>query len=314
MKNCNKIIILVACVLLSFAGRAQQDPQFTQYMYNMSVINPAYATDDIETINLGGIYRSQWVGLEGAPTTASFFAHTPMGKKVEMGFSIVNDDIGNIVSETNAYIDFAYVLSLGETSKLSLGLKAGATFFNTDFGGLVFTDDTPDASFAENISRTLPNVGAGLFFFDKHYYVGLSTPNFLKGDHIESEDGRYYKAVEDLHYFFTGGYVFDLNENVKFKPAFMTKMVYDTPLSLDLTANFLFNARVEIGAGYRVGDSFSGLFNFRLSPSLRVGYAYDRTFSNLGKFNSGSHEILVLFDINKNLGKSKGYDVSPRFY
>lgn len=313
MKKHN-ILLIVAFVLYTIAGKAQQDPQYTQYMYNMSVINPGYATDDPDIINLGGIYRAQWVGIEGAPRTASFFAHTPFSKKVEMGVSVVNDEIGNVVNETNAYVDFAYVLDFGGNTKLSLGLKAGATFFNTDFSGFVLTDDMPDTAFEQNISRTMPNVGAGTFLFGKQYYVGLSAPNFLKTKHVENQDGISYQAVEDIHYFLTGGYVFNLSDAIKFKPAFMAKMVSNAPVSLDVTANFLLNNKLEVGAGYRLDDSVSALVNFRITPSLRIGYAYDYTLTNLGKYNSGSHEIMVLFDISKILGKSKGFDFSPRFF
>ncbi|GLB50118.1 PorP/SprF family type IX secretion system membrane protein [Neptunitalea lumnitzerae] len=312
MKN-NKILVVLIVALFSLVAKAQQDPQYTQYMYNMSVINPAYATDNPDIVNLGGIYRAQWMSIEGAPRTASFFVHTPLSRKVEMGLSVVHDEIGNIVNENNAYVDFAYVLSLSETSRLSFGLKAGATFYDTDFSNFVLTDDMPDTAFSENISRIFPNVGAGVFYFSDKYYLGLSVPNLLKSHHIENQDGISYQSVEDYHFFFTGGYVFNLNDNLKFKPAFMAKTVFDAPMSLDVTANFLFNNRVEMGAAYRWDDAVSGLINFRLSPSLRIGYAYDHTLSNLGRFNSGSHEIMVLFDINK-LGKNNGFDISPRFF
>ena len=308
----NKIFIVIAFVLFTLTGKAQQDPQFTQYMYNMSVINPAYATDDPETLSLGAIYRAQWVGIEGAPTTASVFAHTPLSKKVEMGVSVVNDNIGDIVDETNAYIDFAYVLNVSKKSKLSFGLKAGATFFSTDFSGFTL-NDPDDYTFSQNISKVFPNIGAGTFFFGDKYYLGFSIPNFLNTRHIENQDGVSYQAVENVHYFFTGGYVFNLGNNFKLKPAFMAKAASGTPVALDVTANTLMYNRVEVGVGYRLDDAVSGLVNFRLSPSLRIGYAYDYTLSNLGQYSSGSHEIMILFDINK-IGKSKGFDISPRFY
>ncbi|SFU42493.1 type IX secretion system membrane protein, PorP/SprF family [Pustulibacterium marinum] len=301
------------CLLFGFTVKAQQDPQYTQYMYNMSVVNPAYATDDPDVIKLGGLYRAQWVGFEGAPTTQSFFIHNTFPNNVEMGLSIVNDDIGNVVSETNVYADFAYVLRFSEKLKLSLGLKAGATFYDANFTGFQFSDDAPDNAFAENISRTMPNVGTGFFLFGENFYFGLSAPNLLKSHHIENQDGIAYQAVEDIHYFATGGYVFQLNEDVKLKPAFMLKAAYDAPVSLDITSNVLFHDVFEVGVGYRWDDAVSGLFNFRISPTVRVGYAYDYTLTNLSKYASGSHEVMVLFDISK-IGKPKGYDVSPRFF
>lgn len=299
--------------LISVQGYTQQDPQYTQYMYNMSVLNPAYATDNPDVINFGALYRAQWVGSEGGPTTGTFFAHSPIAKKVEMGFSLIHDQIGDVVKQTNAFVDFAYVLKLNEKQKLSFGIKAGATFFSTNFNGFVYSDELPDPAFAENLSRVFPNVGVGTFYFGENYYLGLSSPNLLRTKHLERENGIIATGVEEIHYFFTGGYVFNLNDNLKFKPAFMSKVVTGAPMSLDLTGNFLINNVFEIGAGYRWDDSVSGLVNFKVSPSVRIGYAYDYTLSNLGRFNSGSHEIMILFDLNKK-GSINGYDKSPRFF
>jgi type IX secretion system PorP/SprF family membrane protein len=282
-------------------------------MYNMSVINPGYATDDAEVINFGALYRAQWVGSEGGPTTGTFFAHSPIAKKVEMGISVVHDEIDDVVKESNVYVDFAYVLKLNESNKLSFGIKGGATFYSTNFNGFIYSDELPDPAFAENLSKTFPNIGVGAFYFGENYYLGLSSPNLLKSKHLEKQDGVIATGVEEIHYFFTGGYVFNLNDNLKFKPAFMTKAVAGAPMSLDLTANFLINNVFELGAGYRWDDSVSGLVNFKITPSLRIGYAYDYTLSNLGKFNTGSHEIMLLFDLNKK-GKANGYDKSPRFF
>jgi type IX secretion system PorP/SprF family membrane protein len=308
-----KYKIHLVILLVTLVSNAQQDPQYTQYMYNMSVINPGYATDDAEVINFGALYRAQWVGSEGGPTTGTFFAHSPIAKKVEMGISVVHDEIGDVVKESNVYVDFAYVLNLNESNKLSFGIKGGATFFSTNFNGFIYSDELPDPAFAENLSKTFPNIGVGAFYFGENYYLGLSSPNLLKSKHLEKQDGVIVTGVEEIHYFLTGGYVFNFNDNLKFKPAFMTKAVAGAPMSLDLTANFLINNVFELGAGYRWDDSVSGLVNFKISPSLRIGYAYDYTLSNLGKFNTGSHEIMLLFDLNKK-GKANGYDKSPRFF
>jgi type IX secretion system PorP/SprF family membrane protein len=308
-----KYKIHLVILLVTLVSNAQQDPQYTQYMYNMSVINPGYATDDAEVINFGALYRAQWVGSEGGPTTGTFFAHSPIAKKVEMGISVVHDEIGDVVKESNVYVDFAYVLNLNESNKLSFGIKGGATFFSTNFNGFIYSDELPDPAFAENLSKTFPNIGVGAFYFGENYYLGLSSPNLLKSKHLEKQDGVIVTGVEEIHYFLTGGYVFNFNDNLKFKPAFMTKAVAGAPMSLDLTANFLINNVFELGAGYRWDDSLSGLVNFKISPSLRIGYAYDYTLSNLGKFNTGSHEIMLLFDLNKK-GKTNGYDKSPRFF
>lgn len=319
MKHLNiyyKIAALLSLtLLLSLKGFSQQDPQFTQYMYNMSVINPAYATAEEGILNLGGLYRTQWVGIEGAPKTGTFFAHTPVNEKIELGVSFTNDNIGDIVNENNVYADFAYVLPVGIESKLSLGLKAGFTFFDTNFNGfqLQSGDVSTDVAFNENISKTFPNLGIGAFFFSDNYYLGLSVPNMLTTKHIENENGIQATGVQNAHYFFTGGYVLDINENLKLKPAFMGKAVKGAPMTLDLTANVLIQERLEAGLGYRLGDAVSALVNFKVTPELRIGYAYDYTTSNLGDYNSGSHEIFILFDVDL-FGFKGGYDRSPRFF
>ncbi|MGZ0015200.1 PorP/SprF family type IX secretion system membrane protein [Yeosuana sp. AK3] len=318
MKHLNiyhKIAVLLSLTLWSIQGFAQQDPQFTQYMYNMSVINPAYATAEEGILNLGGLYRTQWVGLEGAPKTGTFFVHTPVNDKIELGLSFTNDNIGDIVNENNIYADFAYVLPVGLESKLSLGLKAGFTFFNANFDGFVLQSGnvSTDIAFNENISKTFPNLGIGAFFFTDTYYLGLSAPNMLSTKHLENENGINATGVQNVHYFFTGGYVFDINENLKLKPAFMGKAVKGAPLALDITANVLFNETLEAGLGYRLGDAVSALVNFRITPELRIGYAYDYTTTNLSSYNSGSHEIFILFDVDLFNFKG-GYDRSPRFF
>lgn len=310
----NLVVALLLLALLSNQSNAQQDPQFTQYMYNMSVINPAYATSEEGILNLGGLYRTQWVGMEGAPKTATFFAHTPLNQRIEMGVSFTNDNIGDIVNENNIYADFAYVIPIGEKNKLSLGLKGGITLFDANFDGFILQSGnrSSDPAFNENISRSFPNLGIGAFYFSEKYYVGISAPNLLSNKHLESENGVKSTSVEEIHYFFTGGYVFQLNQNLKFKPAFMARAVQGAPLALDFTGNVLINERFEAGIGYRLGDAISGLVNFRISPELRIGYAYDYTTSNLGNFNSGSHEVFILFDVD--LFGLKGYDRSPRFF
>lgn len=311
-----KYSLISTILLLFFQVRGQQDPQYTQYMYNMSLVNPGYATDS-GSMNFGALYRAQWVGSVGGPTTGTFFAHSPLAKNVEVGLSIVHDEIGDIVKESGVFADFAYVLKINETNKISFGLKAGASFFSTNFNGFVYSDDLPDTAFANNISKTFPNIGVGTFYFGENYYFGLSSPNLLSTKHLERKEGVIMNGIETIHYFLTGGYVFNLNDNLKFKPAFMARTASGVPLAVDITSNFLINNKVELGVGYRVGDAVSGLANFRVTRDIRIGYAYDYTLSNLGRFSSGSHEIMVLFDISKNKDKeddSKGYDKSPRFF
>lgn len=314
MRSEIKYVVFIVALILSVRVSAQQDPQFTHYMYNMSSVNPAYATDNEGVVSIGGLYRTQWVGAVGAPKTVSVFAHTPIAKRVEAGISIVSDEIGDVVKENNIFADVAYVIPVSSKNKLSFGVKAGATFFDANFNGFQYSDAAPDPAFANNINRVFPNVGAGAYFFSDNYYLGFSAPNLLETKHLEHEDAISTIGVEAVHYFITGGYVFDLSPSLRFKPAFMAKGVAGAPLAFDLTTNFLINNFVEVGAGYRFDDSVSGLVNFYVTPTLRVGYSYDYTLTNLGDYNSGTHEIFLLFDLNLSSLSSKGYDKSPRFF
>lgn len=310
-----KLNYLYALILLATSFTyAQQDPQFTQYMYNMGVINPGYATDDLGVINFGGIYRAQWIGATGAPTTSSLFVHAPLSEKIESGFNVVKDELGDdVLNETTLSADLAYKVSLNQNAKLAIGLKAGVNFFTTNFNGFRLNDEDIGVDNAfQNLNETFLNLGAGTFFFTDKYYLGLSVPNFLPNKQLKEANGISAIGVDELHFFFTGGYVFNLSDNIKFKPAFMTKIVNNAPLSADITANFMFFDKFEIGVAHRYDDSFSGLVNYKITPQLRIGYAYDHTISNLGSFNSGSHEIIVLFDLDT-FGK-RGYDKSPRFF
>ena len=312
MKNSYLLVLLL--LLLQLTVRAQQDPQYTQYMYNMSVINPAYTTNEPGMLNLGSLYRSQWKNAIGAPKTLTFFAHTALSEKIEMGLSFITDDIGDgVLKENNIYADFAYILKLNEKSNLSLGIKGGITTFETNFNGFMLPEFQDDIAFNENLNSTFPNVGIGAFYHRNNFYAGLSAPNLLTSIHLENKDGINRIGSENIHLFFTSGYIYELNPNLKIKPSLMTKMVKGSPLTLDISVNLLFNDRIEGGLSYRLEDSVSAMFNLSIIPALRIGYAYDYTLSNLSTYTSGSHEIFILFDLDL-LGLSKGYDKSPRFY
>ena len=301
-------------LLVQMVVRAQQDPQYTQYMYNMSVINPAYTTNDIGMLNFGTLYRSQWKNAVGSPKTLTFFAHTPLSEKVEMGLSFITDDVGDgVLKENNIYADFAYVLKLDDKSNISLGLKGGITTFETNFNGFMLPEFQDDAAFNENLNSTFPNVGIGAFYHRENFYAGLSVPNLLTSKHIENSNGINRIGTEEMHVFITSGYVYELNPDLKIKPSVMAKMVQGAPLTMDVSFNVLFNNRFEGGLSYRLEDSVSAMFNLSVIPALRIGYAYDYTLSNLSDYSAGSHEIFILFDLDL-LGLGKGYDKSPRFY
>ncbi len=314
-----KVLFLIYINTL-FTVFGQQDPQYTQYMYNQNVVNPAYATNDLGIINFGAMHRTQWSSAIGAPKTYNFFVHAPLSNKIEVGLSLVTDNIGEgVLKENNIYADFAYILKLAEGHKLSLGLKAGITNFTTNFTNFRFPDEDITTGFIpndlafENQNKTLPNFGTGAFYFTDKYYVGIAIPNLLRSKHFEERNGLNSIGGEELHLFVNGGYVFKLSNLVKLKPSFMMKAVKGSPIVLDTSFNVLFNDRFEGGLSYRFNDSFSAMFNVKAFDSLRVGYAFDYTTSNLSDFNSGTHEIMLLFDLDT-LGLKKGYDKSPRFF
>lgn len=303
-----KKIIIALVVLLGYSSTtfAQQDPQYTQYMYNQAVINPAYAGSK-DALSIVTLYRNQWSGFDGAPKTLTLSGHSPVGENMGLGLSFISDQHGP-VKENNIYADFSYTINVGEESKLALGLKAGVTLHDISLNSGVTTAVAGDPLFAQDASKVNPNAGFGAFFYTNKYYVGLSMPNVLSSAHLD-EDGRNYGS-EVQHYFVTAGYVFQLTENTKLKPSFLVKSSFDAPVSFDVNANFLFYDKFEVGASYRNTDSFSGLVGFAFTDSIRLGYAYDHIMSDIQDAASSSHEVFLQFDLNF----PKKVSRSPRFF
>ena len=305
MKN---LVIILFTILCAFQVNAQQDPQYTQYMYNMNIINPAY-TGSTEGLAVGALYRSQWVGLDGGPETFTFNIHSPVGKNVGLGMSIISDQIGP-VKETNAYVDFSYTIPVGNVTKLAFGVKGGFTFHDIGIAESQITlVDQGDPFFANAINETTPNVGAGVYFYKpSKYYISLSIPNILNGVHLDANGTKI--GSESEHFFAAAGYVFDLSENFKLKPHTLIKYAFDAPMSYDINANVFMFDLVEVGVGYRLEDSFSGMINFQVANNLRIGYAYDAIQSDLNIVTSSSHEIFINFDLNFSTKVSR----SPRYF
>ncbi len=305
-----KIYFLIALALFTVVDvKAQQDPQYTQYMYNMSIMNPAYAGSK-ENMTGGLLFRKQWLDIEGAPTTGTFFINSPVGKNVGLGLSALNDKIGP-VEETNVYADFSYTLNLGGDRRLAFGLKGGGTFHKVGLFSQIGDGHVPDLNdpaFQQNSSKSFLNIGSGFFYYTNKYYVAVSVPNMLKSSYLDYNGRRF--GTETLHYFITGGYVFDINSDLKFKPSTMIKSAINAPISVDLSANFLFNDKFEVGGTYRLQDSFGAMVNYAVTPNLRVGYAYDQIVSDLKVTTPSSHEIMILFNLNF----PKKVSQSPRYF
>lgn len=311
IKNNNTLTILMLLFIATLGNVnqtfAQQDSQYTNYMYNTINFNPAYAGSR-GVMSIFGLHRTQWVGLDGAPVTNTVSLNTPINNSnFGLGISFVNDRIGP--SDENAIsVDVSYSIQTSETYKLSFGVKGTANLLNVDYTKLNRYDLT-DPQFQNNIdNRFSPNIGAGVYFHSDKLYAGLSVPNFLETKHFD--DNVSATAKERMHYYLIGGYVFDLTENIKFKPAFLSKVVNGAPLQLDLTANFMFNEKFVLGAAWRWDAAVSGLVGFQATSNWFIGYGYDAETTKLANYNSGSHEIFLRYEFK---GKSEKV-VSPRFF
>ncbi len=298
-------IILLTIILFTTLVKAQQDAQYTQYMYNMSVINPAYA-GSFGALSINMLGRSQWVGIPGAPRTLTLSINSPVGKNVGLGLSVIADEIGPS-QEQNLYGDFSYTFKVGEKANLALGLKAGFTFLN--FNNLNYQNTEPTSS-NQNSNKVSPNFGMGTFYYTDKFYAGMSIPNLLQTSYFKTNKEEAKGTKEHMHFFLTSGYIFELSHNVKLKPSIMAKIVQGAPVSIDFSGNVLVFNMLEFGISHRLKESISALINVRTSRSLRVGYAYDHTLTGLGEFNSGSHEVLILFNFDFESYKIR----SPRYF
>jgi type IX secretion system PorP/SprF family membrane protein len=299
-------IILIFLITYNITVIAQQDAQYTQYMYNLAIVNPAYAGSN-ESLSIVSLYRNQWTGFDGAPKTITLSAHSPIKKNIGLGVSFISDKLGPI-KENNLYLDFSYTINLGRYSKFSFGTKAGLTVHDIALNSNVLTTTPGDPLFQNDVSKVNPNLGFGVFFYTEEYYLGISIPNIFKSPYLDYNDRNY--GNESLHYFLTGGYVFRLSENIKFKPSFLVKSSFDAPVSFDVNSNFLFYNKFELGASYRNIDSFSALIGFAFTKNIRLGYAYDHVISDLKYASTSSHEVFFMFDISLPNKVSR----SPRFF
>ena len=272
-------LLLFFVLLLGLSSQAQQDAQFTQYMYNTINVNPAYAGSR-GMMSIFGLHRTQWVGIEGAPQTNSFSMNTPLNdSQVGLGVSVLNDKIGPTVENTLT-ADFSYTIQTSDTYKLAFGLKAGGSFFNLDVS-LLDPNNPIDPSLT-NYNKFNPQIGGGLYLHSEKTYVGLSIPNFLQTNRYNDNDVLIYTP----------------------------KMVNGAPLQVDVSGNVLLNEKLTLGLAYRWDAALSGLAGFQVSDGLFIGYGYDYETTRLQKYNSGSHEIFLRFDLFSNYNTI----VSPRFF
>ena len=300
-----KVIVLL---LVTVAAHSQQDAQYTQYMYNTLSVNPGYAGSRGH-MSIAALHRSQWVGLDGAPTTQTLNLHAPVGYRgVGLGLSVVNDKIGP-TSETNFDIDFSYTIFTSTEGRLSFGLKAGANLLDIRFSEL--NQFTTDPILENNIDNKFsPNFGAGIYYHTNKFYAGLSVPRFLETSHFE--ESSLSTAREQMNFYLITGYVWKLNTFLKFKPALLTKIVQGAPLQVDFSANVMMSDKFVLGAAYRWDAAVSAMAGFYISEGIFAGLAYDREVTELGSaaFNNGSFEVILRYDFISSKGNLK----SPRFF
>jgi len=293
-------------MLCSLLTIAQQEPHYTQYMYNMSTVNPAYMINAPGLVQAGTLYRTQWVGINGAPKTANLFANIPLTDKIELSVNYLNDQIGEVLTTNVFNVDAAYKIKLNNELNLSFGMKVGINNNSFDF---TQTNVSSDPLF-QNSQKTNLAIGAGAFLFKDNFYVGLSSSNLIPGSIDISDEGVLFENAP--HLFLIGGYVYDINDKIKLKPSTVIKQVIGAPLTFDVSANALYDNKFELGLSYRYQDAIAALAGFNITPSLKLGYAYDFNTSALNNFNNGSHEFILLYTFDV-IGLSKTYS-SPRFY
>jgi type IX secretion system PorP/SprF family membrane protein len=305
---------LIGLVLMLLSGliHAQQDAQFTQYMYNTININPAYAGSR-GVLSIFGLHRTQWVGLDGAPVTNTASVNTPInGTNIGLGVSVINDRIGPS-NESNIAVDFSYSIPVSETYKLSFGLKGTANLLDVDFSKLNQYDKN-DYVFDTNIDNKFsPNIGVGLYLHSDNTYIGLSAPSLLETKHFDRYAGtgsNSHIAKENMNLYLIAGHVFDLSYNVKFKPSLLTKYVQGAPLQVDLSGNFLINEKFVAGVAYRWSAAISAMVGFQATDSWFIGYGYDLETTRLSNYNSGSHEIFLRYELFNKYNRI----ISPRFF
>ncbi len=298
MKKIIKLTIVILATIITTATWAQQAPMYTHYMYNTLVVNPAYAGSR-DALTITALNRSQWIGVSGAPTTQSITLHTPLrNQHIGLGLSVMNDKIGPI-NNSSVVGDFAYRMKLTKKAKLSMGLSLGVNLFQANLNTLSI-DQQNDPAFQNNINNAvLPNAGFGLYYSRERFYAGISVPNLLQNSFSidKRAKGSILDGSDQRHYFFIAGKVFKMSENLEFKPTTLVKVVEGAPIQLDLTASFIIQRKLLLGAMFRSGDAVGLLVGLNITEQLHIGYSYDWSYGfSTAKYNQGSHEIVLRYD------------------
>ncbi|MCF6366142.1 MAG: type IX secretion system membrane protein PorP/SprF [Bacteroidales bacterium] len=307
-----KTIIIILFTIVGYSAHAQQDAMFTHYMFNTIAVNPAYAGSR-DALTITGLHRSQWVGFDGAPTTQTLTLHTPiLNQNSGIGLSFINDKIGP-TNTTSFYVDFSYRIKVSEKAKLAFGLKGGMNMMNHNLTDLSLTEQNDPAFINDVQSKLLPNFGFGMYYYTDKFYAGVSVPKLLENNFItNSTSGTTNLASEKRHYFLIAGSVFDLNEEIKFRPTAFMKVTNGAPIEGDITASFIFNEKFWLGAMFRTGDAVGLLAGVNITDQLALGYSFDWSYANTTmKYNGGSHELMLRYDF---IYKTEEKIRSPRYF
>lgn len=311
MKTACRYGLVPLMVLTAVLCRGQQQPMFTQYMFSGLVLNPAYAGSQ-ETFTATAILRKQWVGIEGAPQTQVFAAHSPLddlrkikgsGSPVSLGLTIFHDNIA-ITGQTGLLASYAYRIKFPDNTSLSFGLQAGFSQFRIRYSELGLDD--PSFSMG-NITEWQPDFGAGVYYQTSRFYSGFSAPQMLRPKNTLTHSS----ITLSPHYFLSMGYIFDINRNLKLKPNVLVKNFSGDLFQLDLNCNLFLKEILNLGLSWRSFESISTLLQFQVHQRFALGYAYDIPYGKeFSSISNGSHEIMV----NYRVPKKKFRTVNPRFF
>ncbi len=285
---------------------AQQEPMYSQYMFNMIQINPAYAGNR-GLSQVIGLYRNQWISLEGAPSTMSLsWDMRSTRNNIGYGLQLYKDQLG--VETTTGFKSYYSYRIQFENSNLSFGLSAGVLHYNANLTD-VETYIGGDPNFAENVNNLLPTAGFGMLYATDKWYAGFSIPALLNSQ-IYTENFK-FELNKNNNYFLTAGYIFEVSEAVKLKPSFLVKATKGSPFQFDLNMNAWIQNNFGIGVSYRVDDALVTMFELQIAPDFGIGYAYDYTLSNLKTFSKGTHELMLRYEFGS---KRNQKVMSPRYY
>ncbi len=305
MKNLYKSILLFGLLVWGNQLFAQTEPMYSQYMYNMLGVNPAYAGNR-EATSFNFFQRRQWVGLAGAPQTTSVSVDGAFNdNKLGWGVQAYDDKLG-VEKADGLNMMMATHIQVSDKGILSGGLSVGVMNYRIDLLNVQGRYTPSDPAFYSNFNKWLPAVGLGLYYNTDKFYAGFSVPNVLKS-RLTAFDvmNSGIQKVNSTHLFFTTGYVFDVNEDVKIKPSTMIKAVGGAPIEADFNTNVWLKNVIGLGDSYRTGDAMVGMAEAQINQNLRVGYAYDITISPLKYYNNGSHELMFRYEFGNNNTKVK---------